>query len=96
MYQRLAAIDVSVIVVAWQTRRTIDGDVLRAQYAERIVTCQVHDPRRQGRGRGSNTVISNVHFGDFVPLTAFFEQEFGIGADTVDPVIAAVTQNRRA
>ena len=89
-YQRLASVGVMVVVVAWQTRRTLDTDTIRAQYADRVVTCQVQVPSPELRARGSGTVISNVHFGEFVAARDFFESEFGIAPATLDAVVGAV------
>lgn len=90
LYQQLATIDVAVVVVCWQTQRTLDPNLFRAQYAESIVTCHVHTPR--DRSRGSGTPASNVHFDSLVPLQEFFEKEFGIATSVLDSVIQAVTQ----
>lgn len=90
LYQQLAGIGVMVVVVAWQTQRTQDTDTIRAQYADRIVTCQVQVPSRDSMTRGSRTTISNVHFGEFVAAPNFFEHEFGIAPPTLDAVVAGV------
>ena len=87
LYQQLAIINVAVVVVAWQTRRTRDADTIRAQYADQVVTCQVQTPQQTS---GSGTVISNVHFGAFVPVQAFFEQELGVASSVLDAVVAHV------
>ena len=89
-YQRLADVGVRVVVIAWQTKRTQDTDTIRAQYADRVVTCQVQEPSPALRARGSGTVISNVHFGEFVAAQDFFEREFGIAQVTLAAVAAGV------
>ena len=90
VYQKLASIGINVIIVAWQTKRQ-DSDTLRAQYAQRVVTCQVQKPSPALRARGSGTTISNVHFGVFKPVPDFFEQEFGIAAATLTSVAQKVS-----
>ena len=90
MYQRLTRIGVKVVVVGWQTKRTEDSDSFRAQYADKVVTCQVQDPSRIRRVKGSGTEKANVHYGAFVPLREFFERELLIAPETTDAVIRAV------
>ena len=92
LQQRLAGIDVNVVVVGWQTPRTIDEDVIRAQYAKSIVTCQTHTPR--ARESGSGTPMSNVHFGEFVPIATFFEEEFGIPPSVIHATIQHIMQHQ--
>ena len=88
LQQRLTSIDVNVVVICWQEGRTVDHDRIRAQYANSVVTCQVHNP---GRGKsGSGTVIANVHFGDFVPISEFFWNEFGIDRTVTKNVSTAI------
>ena len=93
LYQRLAEIGVVVVVVAWQTKRTIDPHAMRAQYADKVITCQVQDPSTELRTTGSGTVISNVHFSEFVPIGEFFPKDLGIPGEIIDAVVSEVTEN---
>ena len=84
-YQQLDRSGIRVVVLGWQAWRDADAADLRAQYAERIVTCHVYEAQRPGK-----STIANVHFGGFVPIQEFFEQEFGIPPE-VTAAVAATT-----
>ena len=88
VYRQIAGMEVPVVVVALQRPRlhSDPGTAIRAQFAERIVVSQVHDP--SGRGAGSHTTIANTHFGSFDPVGDFFGTHFGIATSVFDNVIA--------
>ena len=92
--QLLAKIGGKVIVVGWQTYRTIDSDVLRAQFAENIVVCQEHTPDPSRRVTGSGTPMANLHFDSFVPIQDFFEREFAIPREVIKVVERSILDNQ--
>lgn len=88
LYRRITGMGVAVAVVAYQSPRTKDTQLIRAQYAQNIVVCHEYTPGRGGGGSG--TPMSNTHFDSFIPIAQFFEQEFGIQPNVLDTVVRAV------
>ena len=87
IYNKIASLGVTVIVIAWQTRT----DRLIAQYAQKIVVCNEWRPDPKKRDTGSGTTIYNTHIGSYEPLDAFCNAELGIQ----DHVINAIRQSIR-